>query len=275
MTSSPLRHAINPVLWAYECLHFTPDPWQAQVLKSNNNLLMNVCRQAGKSTTSAALALHRAVFFPKSLILLLSPSIRQSSELYRKISDFMTQLDHPPKLEEDNRLSCVFSENSSRIISLPGTEKTIRGYSGVSLIVMDEAARIPDELYLSVRPMLAVSGGRMVMLSTPFGRRGVFFEAFVNGGIEAWDRVEVSADACPRITKAFLDSEREALGIWWFSQEYGCQFRQTTDSVFNYDDVQAALSDDITPLFAPVNPRSTPGILSTDVLPVFSIRGKP
>jgi hypothetical protein len=247
--TSELSYALDPVRWARECLHFTPDPWQARVLESDNNLLLNVCRQAGKSTTCGVLALHRATYFPKSLILVLSPSIRQSSELYRKISDFMTQLDHPPKLEEDNRLSCVFRGNGSRIVSLPGTERTIRGYSGVSLIILDEASRIPDELYYSVRPMLAVSGGRMVMMSTPFGRRGVFFEAYVNGSLESWERLEIPADKCPRITPEFLDEERKTLGDWWFSQEYECVFRDTTDQVFSWDLVKEALDDSLEPLF--------------------------
>lgn len=272
--TSDLRYAINPVLWSRECLHWEPDNWQARVLESNNNTLLNVCRQAGKSTTCAVLALHRALYFPKSLILCLSPSQRQSAELYRKITDFRASLMNPPALEEDNKLSGTFRGNGSRIVSLPGSEKTVRGYSGVDLIILDEAARIPDELFYSVRPMLAVSGGRMVLLSTPFGRRGVFFEAYANGGIEAWERIEVSADMCPRITKVFLDGERKALGEWWYSQEYECQFRQTTDSVFNYDDVRAALSEDITPLFTPINLRA-PGIISTDIAPIFTItRGK-
>ena len=250
--TSDLRYTIDPALFARECLKFEPDNWQARVLESNNNTLLNVCRQAGKSTTCAVLALHRAIFYPKSLILCLSPSQRQSAELYRKVVDFMALLSNPPKLEEDNKLSCVLSTNGSRIISLPGSEKTVRGYSGVNLIVLDEAARIPDELYLSVRPMLAVSGGRMVMLSTPFGRRGVFFEAYVNSEPKSWERIEVSADKCKRISQTFLDEERLALGPWFFDQEYFCRFKDTTDQVFSYDLISAAIDPDLKPLF-PVN----------------------
>jgi hypothetical protein len=155
-------------------------------------------------------------------------------------------------LEEDNKLSCILSDNGSRIIALPGTEKTVRGYSGVNLIVLDEAARIPDELFLSVRPMLAVSGGRMVMLSTPFGRRGVFFEQYVNSDVKAWERIEVPADKCPRISKEFLEQERQALGPWFFDQEYFCRFNDTTDQVFSYDLISAAIDPAVKPLF-PVN----------------------
>jgi hypothetical protein len=69
-------------------------------------------------------------------------------------------------------------ENHSRIISLPGQEQTVRGYAGVSLLIVDEAARVPDDLYFAVRPMLAVSNGRLIALSTPFGKRGWFYEIF-------------------------------------------------------------------------------------------------
>jgi hypothetical protein len=63
--------------------------------------------------------------------------------------------------------------------ALPGTEKTIRGFSGAALLIVDEAARVDDALYYAVKPMLAVSGGSLLMLSTPYGRRGGFFEITV------------------------------------------------------------------------------------------------
>ena len=66
--------------------------------------------------------------------------------------------------------------NGSRVLSLPGTERTVRGFSEVSLLVIDEAARVDDGLYYAVRPMLAVSGGRLVALSTPYGKRGWFHD---------------------------------------------------------------------------------------------------
>jgi hypothetical protein len=271
---SSLRYAIDPVAWTRECLHFDPDPPQARVLESQNNLLLNACRQFGKSTTSGAKALHRAIFFPRSLILLLSPTIRQSGELYRKVTDFMGELDHPPKLSEDNRLSCTLSDNGSRIVSLPGTEKTIRGYSGVDLILLDEAAQIPDSLFYATRPMLAVSGGQLIMMSTPFGRRGIFYEQYVNGSVDAWERIEVSAVDCPRISPDFLKEEREILGEWWYAQEYECQFMQTVDSVFKYDDIRAALDDEIDPLFSTSTPFRIEDVISDDVAPVVIIGGR-
>jgi hypothetical protein len=58
-------------------------------------------------------------------------------------------------------------------VGLPGTEATIRGFSAVSLLLVDEAARCSDELYLAIRPMLAVSDGTLWLMSTPF-QAGIF-----------------------------------------------------------------------------------------------------
>jgi hypothetical protein len=138
-------------------------------------------------------------------------------------------------------------ENGSRIVSLPGEESTIRGFSGVALLVVDEAARVPDPLYFAVRPMLAVSRGRLVCLSTPFGKRGWFFDAWHSA--ESWKRTRITASECPRIPAAFLAEERLSLGPRWFAQEYECSFEDTVGAVFAYEDIQAALTDDVQLLF--------------------------
>ena len=240
--------AFDPSTFARDALGFAPDEWQADVLTSGApRMLLNCSRQSGKSTTAAALALHRAIFYPGSLVLLVSPSLRQSGELFRKVIAHLRALEQEPKVSESNKQSLALA-NGSRIVSLPGTEATIRGFSGADLIVEDEAARVDDDLYFAIRPMLAVSGGRLVLMSTPHGKRGHFHEAWENGGDE-WKRIEIPASKCPRITSAFLEEERRQMGDWWFRQEYGCEFVATTDQVFDYDLVMSALSDEVKPLF--------------------------
>lgn len=224
-----------------------PDPWQLAVLRSvQSRQLLNCCRQAGKSTITAGLALHTALYEPESLILLLSPGERQSKELLRKVAAFYETLDRPVPAEAENTLTLEL-ENGSRIVALPGNEATIRGYSGVRLLIVDEASRVPDALYAAVRPMLAVSGGRLLALSTPFGKRGWWFEAWDKG--ENWQRIKITADQCPRITPEFLEEERRALPASWFKSEYLCEFGELEGAVFAYDDIQAAMSGDVLPLF--------------------------
>jgi hypothetical protein len=228
--------------------NMSPDRWQVGVLRSaSDRLLLLASRQAGKSSVAAALSLHTALVRPRSPVLLLSPSTRQSGELFRKVMDLFNALDRPVDVVAESALRVEFA-NGSRVLSLPGTEGTVRGFSGVSLLVIDEAARVPDALYYAVRPMLAVSQGRMVALSTPFGKRGWFHDEWFGSG--AWERVKITAPECPRISPDFLAEEQRALGERWYRQEYLCSFEDVIDAVFAFADIQAALSDDVKPLFA-------------------------
>lgn len=218
-----------------------PDPWQAGLLRGEPPRALLLCsRQAGKSSIASAMALQVALLNPDSLVLLLSPTLRQSSELFKaKLSWLYHRLGAPVAAAQETALSLTLA-NGSRVVSLPGNEEGIRGYSGVSLLVIDEASRVPDSLYYAVRPMLAVSGGRLVALTTPFGKRGWFYEEWERG--EGWERVKVRADRCPRIKPEFLAQERLALGERWFRQEYECSFEEVLDSVFAQADIAAALS---------------------------------
>lgn len=242
-----LRWALDPVTFAVEALALKPDPWQERVLRSSSRrMMLNCSRQAGKSTIASALALHRALFFEQSLVLLLSPSLRQSSELFRKVLDLLAKLPNAPDRREDNRLSLTIG-NGSRIVSLPSSEATVRGFSGVSLIIEDEAAFVPDELYAAVRPMLAVSGGRLILMSTPNGKRGHFFCEW-SAPEGSWERIRITASEVPRISAEFLVEERRSLGAWRYAQEYEGAFAEGDDQLFRYEDVMEAVTPEALPL---------------------------
>jgi hypothetical protein len=241
-----LRLALDRVAFA-RALGVEPDPWQADLLgSSSDRVLLNCSRQSGKSTMSGVIALHRALYHPGSLILCLAPALRQSQELFAKIAGFYRDLGRPVAPQGERRLSLEL-ENGSRIITLPGSEKTIRGFSGAALLLVDEAARVDDELYFAVRPMLAVSGGTLLMLTTPYGKRGVFFQEWTSG--HGWERYRVTASECPRISPGFLEEERAALPPWVFRQEYECSFEETEDQVFTTDMIDRALTSEVKPLF--------------------------
>jgi hypothetical protein len=218
----------------------TPDPWQRDLLlSSERQILLNCSRQAGKSTVVSALALHTALFTPGALVLLLSPSQRQSCEIFRKVLDAYRALGRPlpASYETQLRLELV---NGSRIVCLPGREETVRSFSGVQLLVLDEAARIRDDLYRSVRPMLAVSRGRLIALSTPFGQRGWFYHEWQADN--AFKKIRITWKDCPRIGADFLAEERRALGPAWVAQEYECEFSAMEGLV--YPDFPGAVTAD-------------------------------
>ena len=207
-----------------------PDPWQRDfLLARDRQVLLNCSRQAGKSTVVSALALHAALFTPGGLVLLLSPSQRQSAEIFRKVQDAYVALGRPIPAVHESQLRLELA-NGARVVCLPGREETIRSFGGVTLLVLDEAARIPDRLYRSVRPMLAVSRGRLVALSTPFGRRGWFYDEWEGGG--PWKRVRVTWRDCPRITADFIAEEERAMGAAWVAQEYECSFASRDGLVY-------------------------------------------
>ncbi len=175
-----------------------------------------------------------------------APALRQSQELFGEILGFYRDLGRPVAPQAERKLSLEL-DNDSRIVTLPGSDKTIRGFSGVSLLILDEASRVADELYFAVRPMLAVSGGALMMLTTPYGKRGVFYEEWTGG--RGWERYEVPASECPRISPQFLEEERDALPSWVYRQEYECSFEETEDAVFTTEMVERAVTPEVTPLF--------------------------
>ena len=196
-------------------------------------------RQWGKSTVTAAKAVHRAYTVPGSLVLVLAPCGRQSGEFVRKAKTFVNRLGIRIRGDGDNAISIMFP-NGSRIVGLPGNEANVRGFTA-SLILIDEAARVPDELYRAMRPSLAVGNGDLWLMSTPYGKRGFFWEEWVYG-TEGWERIQVTGPECPRISKQVLEEER-AKGDKWFGQEYLCEFGEVEGRVFSQESIDAAMQD--------------------------------
>jgi hypothetical protein len=227
----------------------TPDPWQADLLRSRSrNVLLNIHRQGGKSQVTSAVALGEALLVDESLVLLISRTQRESDELYRKVYALYDLLGRPiPALEDQARTLAL--ENGSRIVSLPGSPDNLRAFSAPRLIVVDEASRVDDEMEAAISPMLAtVPDGRLVYLSTPFGKRGFFHRAWTDREI-GWRRFEVKAHQCPRISAEFLRNERARLGPRMYAQEYECSFEETVDQYFSTDAVTSAFSSNVVPLF--------------------------
>jgi hypothetical protein len=191
------------------------------------------------------MALNTA-FYDPGLVLIVAPAQRQSVELFRKVRDTYNAQEDAPKIVNESTLRMEM-DNGSRIIALPGTEATIRGYSAPKLVLVDEASRVEDSLFTGLRPMLATNQGRMVLLTTPYGKRGFFYEAWAHG--EGWKRTRITADQCPRIDPEWLAEERKIIGEWQYRQEYLCEFVDTDESFFSSDLIEAAFQPDLRPLW--------------------------
>lgn len=268
-----LAASIDPSSYL-QLLGFTPYDWQKKALEPGiKRLILNCCRQAGKSTVIAAKAIHKAKFWNNSLILLVSPSERQSKELMQKIDTFITQ-DIEIELLQDSKGEKTF-KNKSRICALPGSEKTIRGYSNPDILIIDEASRVPDEVYMTIRPMMTGGTTELIIMSTPFGKSGFFYETWERKS-ENWTKIEVQPKdilpamlpqkhqkasyekekirrkdrgiqlyISPRHDEEFLKEEFMTMGEYWYQQEYGCKFLNPIHNVFDMNLVDRALGHDL------------------------------
>jgi hypothetical protein len=254
--------AIDPVAFSCE-IGLSPYAWQERLLQSRSRrIFLNCSRQSGKTTTLGTLEAHGMIYTPGGLqIVNVAPGLRQSRELFRKVMAAYRSAGKPVKSRVENKLELELV-NDSRAVALPGSEATIRGLSGIDWLVFEEAARIPDVLYFSVRPMIATRpDARIILLSTPFGKRGFYHAQWLEivsnklnavfGDIigqtdpDEWEYFEVPATDCPRIAPKFLAHEKAAMGEWWFEQEYGCQFKDAQTAAFREQDIVRLLGQSV------------------------------
>ena len=227
------------------------DPAQVEVLRSpHRRIIINCHRQWGKSTLASALCFHRALYYPRSLCLLIAPSLRQSGEDFRKVLDCLDTVTPRPILQEETKLTLKF-DNGSRIIALPGGNdgRTVRGYSRPDIILVDEAAQTSDELFHSLLPMTTRNANsRIILASTPYGSRGIFHHLWMEGG-EEWHKLLVTADMNPRLDQELLAEIRATMEPWRFAQEYMGEFHGSASGVFSAQTIEMMFDCDEPPLW--------------------------
>jgi Terminase large subunit, T4likevirus-type, N-terminal len=220
----------------FEAAAIKPDKWQLDFLNCLQTQVLMLCaRQIGKSLAVAALTLRTALVEAPASCVIFAPSDRQSKEFLRYVYRLWYALGRPYHgiRNSDHEIEL---KNGSRILALPESERTTRGIAtltGVNLLVLDEAARVDDELYYAVRPMLADEQARLIALSTPFGKRGWFFSAWkeaqhalLSGAKADWHLIRVTARQCPRkYPPAKLDKERRSMPARQFRQEFRVHLR--------------------------------------------------
>jgi cytochrome c-type biogenesis protein CcmE len=216
-----------------------PDGWQRSVLTSQHPRKILCCgRQTGKSTVAAILAIHKALTQAGSTVLVVAPGERQAKLLFSKAAALYKQAGYPLPAHSERRTGLELS-NGSVIEALPAVERTTRGYS-VDLLVVDEAAGVADMDYHGILPALIATQGEQVLLSTPRGKRGFFFELWHSA--DDWMRVMVRSDEVSRIRTEDLEVFRRTMPEQFFRQEFYCEWLDTEGGLFSYDDIEAALA---------------------------------
>lgn len=202
-------------------------PYQLKLLRSASRyVLLNCCRQAGKSTGAALLALWTCIFKPGALVVVFAQAGRQSNEVLVAVQRFLSAMPERPDLKGDS-VNRVAFKNGSRILCLPSTGATVRGFAA-DLVIMDEAGMAPDALFRAVAPMISAKKGRLVLMSTPNGEQGFFWSMWTQGGPK-WDRIEAPWQECPWHA---ADPDEIAMQRMMlqelFPQEYECKFLSAT-----------------------------------------------
>jgi hypothetical protein len=104
-------------------------------------------------------------------------------------------------------------------------------------------------------------GGSIVLLSTPFGKGGYFYDCYTNPGFKS---IHVSSEECSRIDKDFLKREKERMTKLQYAQEYLGQFVDELMQFFSTDLIARCLSPDPTSSY-PLTSKGRVNFLGVDV----------
>ena len=214
------------------------DDWQLKVLETKGNILLCSGRQVGKSTIIAKKAGDFAAKINNSSILIISATERQALELFIKVLNYLEE-NHKYliKTKRDRPTRHVINlKNGSIIRCLPtGLAGTgIRGFT-INLLIADEAAFIPEEVWSAVTPMLLTTGGDIILVSTPHGRLGYFWKMYNDKSFSVFhvkseevikNRPISSSWTQIQREKALehLEREKKRMSILEYAQEYMGEF---------------------------------------------------
>ncbi len=199
----------------------TLDSWQKKLITCKKDITVVSGRQCGKTAGVSVVIGEEAINVPNSYILIGAYVIEQAEHIFWKVKDYMFAK-HDKQIVGRPTLHFMELKNGSKIIckAVGDTGAGMRGPT-VTLLVLDEAAFIPDRAWIAIEPVISVSKGRTILLSTGQCKKGFFYKSTLNKDVEQF---KVSARDCPRHTKEFLDRKEAELSPIAFAQEYLGEF---------------------------------------------------
>jgi phage terminase large subunit-like protein len=239
---------VDPISFAKSC-GFYPDPYQTDALMARERRRIFLWgRRCGKTATCAIMALWTAMFRKDASVIIISPTLNQSREMLNEVRSWFDRYSaaHPKskyittKRVRSDEMEFAYG---GRILCRPATSASIKGY-GADLLIVDEAARVPDQLLnQDITPFLATTGGSIILISTPYAVGGAFHKAWTLSQQEQplWKLYgPVKSEQCSRVDKAFLAEEREWMPSDYYRQEYEAQWISALSNVFDKNQVDAA-----------------------------------
>lgn len=162
-------------------MKFQWDEWQKQVMNTKGNMCICSPRQMGKSTVISQDAGEFAVKNKNKVIMIIASVERQALLLFEKVLSYIynNYKSYIKKGKDKPTKHKLQLNNGSVIHCLPTGDSGygIRGFT-IDRLYADEAAFIGEDVWAAVTPMLATTGGDIILLSTPMGTDGYFYRAF-------------------------------------------------------------------------------------------------
>ena len=215
--TSSVRHARRSRCWAERIAGLTLDPWQRDVLLSPLRAAPQ-CDATERQETVAALKAAWTVCRAAS------PSwSRRRCGSPASCSASSPAILSPPTPASGARphrgragLGRVGGEPAGR--SSGHAARPVAAPRGPAVLIVDEASRVRDELGRRSRRCSRCAGSAADPALDPGRRQRRVPRAWSSD--EDWERVQITADQCPRISAAHLAAERIRLGDALYRQEY-------------------------------------------------------
>lgn len=242
----------DPVLFARDFFGFQAKEYQASLLRDNSKrIVVRWSRQAGKTTCIALRAIWFACMHPKTLTLIVAPTLRQSMIMADRIQDFLASLpkDKRTMLIEKFQRTTIRFRNGSRIVALPNSPQMLRGYTANECIA-DESGFFKDDklvFYNVLYPMLSTTDGTLIASSTPWSKDSVFYRMcqapeFSKHTITCEDVVKSG------LTKqSFIDEMRGQLPFERFQREFMAEFVEDVDAWLTQSLIVSCIDSQLVP----------------------------
>jgi hypothetical protein len=252
-SSSPVgfgfRYTFDPLSFATDVLHWNPDEKQREALNARRaRRILNWARQCGKTEVAAVEAIHVACTRPGSLIVVIGGVQDHINQFFNRIDMFFEEattstsdpFGGPVTKPSGNRIVRRFP-NRSRIVGLT-TNKAVRSHTA-RFIILDESGYIDDRVWEGVLPTLATTDGNILVIGTPRGARGWYYDLWNNKknavGPRGWFKSQYPAADNPRISRDYLEEMRMTCGDTWMRQDFCCEFLHDGQTLLHPDDVDA------------------------------------
>jgi molybdopterin-binding protein len=240
-----LERSLDPAARLAHWMGHAPDPWQVEAFTTQaTEVAMRVGRQSGKTSVLAARSVEE-LHIPESLTICVAPAERQAKIIAREIA---RQLRRTDLVITRSTLTELEMSNGARVVALPSTSDTIRGYPSVSLLIIDECAFLQGEgggedLIAGVLPMLT-SRGQVYFSSTPAGKNNFFARLFLDAKPgDGVHRIIVRGTDIPRLAEK-VERMRRTLSATKFRQEIEVEMLADGQSYFDLSVIEAATSQE-------------------------------